>query len=170
MSPYSYFVVQQPLGWMALLATTKGLRRLSLKPQPQEALDALGPSLELATLEPKVFESVLKQFDRYFKGQNDALDPIELDIEKSSPFFEASWEACRSIPPGETRSYSWLATAAGRPGAARAAGQAMARNKIALIIPCHRVIGSDGKLHGYGAGGLEVKSRLLALEQGFVFQ
>ena len=91
MSPYSYFVVQQPLGWMALLATTKGLRRLSLKPQPQEALDALGPSLELATLEPKVFESVLKQFDRYFKGQNDALDPIELDIEKSSPFFEASY-------------------------------------------------------------------------------
>ena len=122
MSPYSYFVVQQPLGWMALLATTKGLRRLSLKPQPQEALDALGPSLELATLEPKVFESVLKQFDRYFKGQNDAVDPIELDIEKSSPFFEASWAACRSIPPGETRSYSWLATAAGRPGAARAAG------------------------------------------------
>ena len=77
MSPYSYFIVQQPLGWMALLSTTKGLRRLSLKPHPQEALDALGPSLELATLEPKVFESVLKQFDRYFKGQNDALDSIE---------------------------------------------------------------------------------------------
>ena len=170
MSPYSYFVVQQPIGWMALLSTTKGLRRLSLKPHPQEALDALGPSLELATLEPEVFDSVLKQFDRYFKGQNDALDSIELDIEKSSPFFEASWQACRSIPPGETRSYSWLATAAGRPSAARAAGQAMARNKIALIIPCHRVIGSSGKLHGYGAGGLEVKSRLLALEQGFVIQ
>ena len=169
MSPYSYFIVQQPLGWMALLSTTKGLRRLSLKPHPQEALDALGPSLELATLQPEVFDSVLKQFDRYFKGQNDALDSIELDIEKSSPFFEASWQVCRSIPPGETRSYSWLATAAGRPGAARAAGQAMARNKIALIIPCHRVIGSNGKLHGYGAGGLEVKSRLLALEQGFIF-
>ena len=169
MSSYSYFIVQQPLGWMALLSTTDGLRRLSVNPHPQEALDALGPYLELATLEPKVFDSVLKQYDRYFKGQNDALDSIELDIEKSSPFFQASWQACRSIPPGETRSYSWLATAAGRPRAARAAGQAMARNKIALIIPCHRVIGSNGKLHGYGAGGLEVKSRLLALEQGFIF-
>jgi len=170
MSTYSYFVVKQPLGWMGLLSTPKGLRRLSLKPQPQEALDALGPSLESATLEPKKFGSVLKQIECYFKGENDALTRITLDIEKSSPFFEASWQACRSIPAGETRSYSWLAAAAGSPGAARAAGQAMARNNIVLIIPCHRVIGSSGKLHGYGAGGLEVKSRLLALEQGFVFQ
>ena len=170
MSTYSYFVVKQPLGWMGLLGTPKGLRRLSLKPEPQAALDALGPSLESATLEPKNFGSVLKQIECYFKGENDALTRIILDVEKSSPFFEASWQACRSIPAGETRSYSWLAAAAGSPGAARAAGQAMARNKIVLIIPCHRVIGSNGKLHGYGAGGLEVKSRLLALEQGFVFQ
>ena len=170
MSTYAYFVVKQPLGWMGLLSTTKGLRRLSIKPQPEEALDALGPSLESATLEPMAFDSVLKQIERYFKGDNDALRRITLDIEKSSPFFEASWQACISIPAGQTRSYAWLAAAAGSPRAARAAGQAMARNKLALIIPCHRVIGSSGKLHGYGAGGLAVKSRLLALEQGFIFQ
>jgi O-6-methylguanine DNA methyltransferase len=81
------------------------------------------------------------------------------------PFFGAAWQACRRIPPGETRSYAWLAAAAGRPRAVRAAGQAMARNPWALIIPCHRVIGSDGGLHGYGAGGLKVKARLLEMER-----
>ena len=65
---------------------------------------------------------------------------------------------------GETRSYGWLAEQAGSPLAVRAAGQAMARNRWPLIIPCHRVIGSDGGLHGYGAGGLVVKARLLAME------
>ena len=77
----------------------------------------------------------------------------------------AAWDACRRIPPGETRSYAWLAQAAGRPLAARAAGQSMARNRLAMIIPCHRVIGSDGGLHGYGAGGLGVKARLLDMER-----
>ena len=90
---------------------------------------------------------------------------IRIDLANASPFFIAAWEACSSIPPGETRSYQWLAEAAGSPRASRAAGQAMARNPLPLIIPCHRVVGSNGGLHGYGGGGVGVKARLLELER-----
>ena len=92
------------------------------------------------------------------------LDEIDLDFSRVTPFFSAAWNACRSIPPGETRSYSWLAAEAGSPLAMRAAGQAMARNRFSLIIPCHRVIASDGGLGGYGGGGLGVKAQLLQME------
>ena len=92
-------------------------------------------------------------------------DHIRIDLSDASPFFTAAWEACSSIPPGETRSYQWLAEAAGSPKASRAAGQAMARNPLPLIIPCHRVVGSNGGLHGYGGGGVGVKARLLELER-----
>ena len=102
---------------------------------------------------------------RYSHGELSALDDIPLDLDGAPPFFRAAWTACRRIPPGETRSYRWLAAAAGNPLALRAAGQAMARNRFSLIIPCHRVIASDGNLGGYGGGGLTVKASLLRMEQ-----
>ena len=166
MNAYKYHIVEQPLGWMGLLGTERGLRRLSLKLSPQEALENLGPALERAVHEPNGFDSALDCLERYFRGESGALDEIELDLEDATPFFKSAWQACRSIPPGETRSYGWLAAAAGRPQAARAAGQAMARNRVVLVIPCHRVIGGNGDLHGYGAGGLQVKADLLAMERG----
>ena len=166
MSGYRYHIVEQPMGWTGLLGTNLGLQRLSLKPSPQEALDSLGGALEQAVHEPGGFDAELDCLERYFQGENTALDEIELDLEDATPFFKSAWQACRSIPAGETRSYAWLAAAAGRPGAARAAGQAMAKNRVVLVIPCHRVIGSNGSLHGYGAGGLKVKADLLAMERG----
>ena len=104
----------------------------------------------------------------FFDGYGEALDRIALDFEGAPPFHRAAWEACRQIPLGETRSYAWLAAAAGRPRASRAAGQAMAKNWVPVVVPCHRVIGSSGGLHGYGAGGLEVKARLLQVEAGML--
>jgi methylated-DNA-[protein]-cysteine S-methyltransferase len=153
------------MGWIGLLGTEGGLRRLSLKPTPQEVCEDLGAALDSAAPDPSAFKQVQRCLDRYFQGDIQALSEIALDLEDAPPFFAAAWEACRRIPPGETRSYRWLAAEAGRPLAARAAGQAMARNRLALIIPCHRVIGSDGDLHGYGAGGLGVKARLLEMER-----
>ena len=89
-----------------------------------------------------------------------------IDVTDASPFHRAAWQACRTIPAGETRPYRWLASAAGRPNAPRAAGQAMARNRLPFLIPCHRVIASDGSLGGYGSGRtrLELKKRLLEME------
>ena len=165
MSGLSYHIFQVPMGWVGLLGTDRGLRRLSFQPTPEEALEQLGPALDTATDNPERFDRVRLSLERYFQGDIAALDGIDLDLAGAPEFFGAAWSACRRIPSGETRSYAWLAAEAGRPLAARAAGQAMAKNPFALIIPCHRVIASNGDLRGYGAGGLRVKARLLDMER-----
>lgn len=165
MSQAKYHLVESPIGWVGMVKGQQGLTRMSLKPTVEEVLEDLGNDLADAEVGAGGFEAALDCLDRYFAGDVNALDGIELDLGNAPPFFAAAWEACRRIPPGETRSYQWLAAEAGRPRAARAAGQAMAKNRWALVIPCHRVIGSDGDLHGYGAGGIRVKARLLQMEK-----
>jgi O-6-methylguanine DNA methyltransferase len=82
-----------------------------------------------------------------------------------SPFCQAVWKACAEIPRGEVRTYGWIARRIGKPKAARAVGQALARNPFAPAVPCHRVIGIDGSLTGFsGRGGLAAKKRLLRQE------
>ncbi len=101
------------------------------------------------------------QLDEYFAGNRTAFDvPLTLT---GTPFEEASWTYLRSIPPGETRTYAQGAQALGRPTAIRAFARANGANRMAIVIPCHRVIGSDGSLTGYG-GGLWRKQALLDLE------
>jgi methylated-DNA-[protein]-cysteine S-methyltransferase len=98
------------------------------------------------------------------KGQVD-LSPIPIDTSHMPPFFRQVYEAARMIPPGQTSTYGALAQAVGSPGAARAVGQAMGRNPLPLIIPCHRVMAAGGKLGGFTAfGGLVTKQQLLAIE------
>ena len=161
-----YHLVELPMGWMVLLGGEDGLKRASLKPTPQEAIEDMGMDLDGAEDDPNAFPAVVECLHRYTAGDRTALDEIGLDFSGVTPFFSAAWNACRSIPAGETRSYAWLAAEAGSPLAMRAAGQAMARNRFSLIIPCHRVIASDGGLGGYGGGGLGVKARLLQMELG----
>lgn len=155
-------------GWAGAMVSPRGLRRLALRPTPEETATELGPEVTEARQEPAALEGIRRRLEAYFRGEGNSLEDIPLDLEEAPQFFRAAWEACRRIPPGETRSYAWLAAAAGRPGSYRAAGQAMARNRLAMVIPCHRVIGSDGSLHGYG-GGLDKKARLLELERGSEF-
>ena len=99
---------------------------------------------------------------RYFAGETAALDDQPLDP-IGTAFQRAVWSALRRIPAGATRSYAELARAIGRPRAVRAVGAANGANPLALFVPCHRVIASDGSLHGYG-GGLDRKRWLLAHE------
>ncbi len=161
-----YHLVELPMGWMVLLGGKDGLRRASLKPTPDEAIEDLGSDLDGAEDDADAFTHVIECLHRYSAGDMTALDEIDLDFSGVTPFFSAAWNACRTIPAGETRSYAWLAVEAGSPLAMRAAGQAMARNRFSLIIPCHRVIASDGGLGGYGGGGLGVKAKLLQMELG----
>lgn len=160
-----YCLRQCPVGWLALLGTERGLRRISLQPEPGEALAGLGASARCAVENSAAFVDALAAFDAYFGGETQALEVVKVELSDTSPFFAAAWQACRGIPSGETRSYRWLAEAAGNPRASRAAGQAMAKNPLPLVIPCHRVVGSGGGLHGYGGGGLGVKARLLEMER-----
>ncbi|MBD5655642.1 MAG: MGMT family protein, partial [Candidatus Eremiobacteraeota bacterium] len=94
------------------------------------------------------------------------VDTSRFDISELSPFEQAALRMAAQIPPGEVRSYGWIAKEIGRPLAARAVGQAMARNPVALFFPCHRVVDASGALHQYGYG-VEVKARILEME-GYV--
>jgi methylated-DNA-[protein]-cysteine S-methyltransferase len=107
---------------------------------------------------------IARRLEAFFDGDLAALDAIETESGGTS-FQRAVWSALRRIPPGTTVSYGQLAARIGRPHASRAVGAANGSNPIAIIVPCHRVIGSDGHLTGYG-GGIERKRWLLAHESG----
>ncbi len=111
----------------------------------------------------RVLAPLRRQLEEYFAGER---REFELELAPTgTPFQLSVWRALRAIPYGETASYGEVATAVGQPGAARAVGGANNRNPIAIVVPCHRVIGASGSLTGYG-GGLPRKQQLLALESG----
>lgn len=113
-------------------------------------------------VEGRAPEAVRRAVEAYFSGQVRALDGVVVKT-GGTPFQKAVWAALRAIPAGETRSYGQLAAAVGAPRAVRAAGLANGQNPVAVIVPCHRVIGANGTLTGY-AGGLERKRWLLGHE------
>ena len=109
-----------------------------------------------------LLDEVERQLGEYFIGKRKRFEiPIQM---KGTPFQLADWEALREIPYGETVSYGEIARRIGKPKASRAVGMANHNNPVSIIVPCHRVIGKNGKLTGYG-GGLDVKRQLLELEQ-----
>ncbi len=107
---------------------------------------------------PRWVSQTIREFFKTWK-----LDKEHVDVSDLTPFEQAALKAAAEIPPGEVRSYAWVAQEIGRPKAARAVGQVMARNPIPLLFPCHRVVDSAGNLHNYGYG-LELKARLLHME------
>ena len=157
-----------PLGQMLALADRVGLRML-------EFVDRRGIENEIGGLRRRLhcavvpganatLEAVEAQLRRYFAGER-----LEFDLPLApvgSVFQLAVWAALRRIPTGATRSYAQIATEVGRPGAQRAVGRANGSNLMSIVIPCHRVIGADGSLSGYG-GGVWRKQRLLDLERAF---
>ncbi len=166
MSDLKYGVFQTKLGWVAAVVSPAGLRRLTApEPTPDAAEQRLGYELDGVESDEAAVDWVRQRVCAYLSGEDSDLATIPLDLVDAPPFYRRAWEACRSIPAGETRSYRWLAAAAGNPLASRAAGQAMARNRLALVVPCHRVVASDGTPHGFNSSsGVEMKRRLLALE------
>lgn len=162
-------VFETPLGWVGAIASERGLRRCTLpQREPGACADELGADSEIGAPAPERFSELAALFERYFENGSEAFANVPIDVEDAPSFQRAAWLACRAIPAGETRSYKWLAVRAGNPGASRAAGQAMARNRLPIVVPCHRVIGADGSLRGYGSGTtrLNLKRRLLDLERG----
>ena len=103
-----------------------------------------------------------KELEAYFQGRMSTFDQ-EVGFPEGTDFEQEVWLALRDIPYGETRSYKWLAERIGRPKATRAVGRALGRNPIPIVLPCHRVIESDGSLGGYSSG-VDIKRRLLDIE------
>lgn len=157
-----YTIFKIDLGWMGILGSASGIKRLTL-PQPsvRETRWQLGIN-DHAPQSTEQFRDLVERLRLYFSGQKVTF-PDELDLSAATPFQRRVWEITRLIPRGETRSYAWVAEQIGKPEAARAVGQALGRNPLPIIIPCHRVLTSDGRLGGF-SGGLEMKKQLLRLE------
>ena len=147
--------LESPLGELVALADDDGLRALMYPGH------RLPPSLMEIPLSSAGFEPLTEQLNEYLDGERRT---FELTLApRGTPFQLRAWEALLRIPYGETRSYGEQAAMLGDPGLARAVGLANNRNPISIVVPCHRVIGSDGSLVGYG-GGMAAKRFLLDLE------
>jgi methylated-DNA-[protein]-cysteine S-methyltransferase len=149
----AFTTVESPIGPLLLIGDERGLRGLYMAPHAPD------PAWRE---DPRPFADATLQLEQYFAGER---TEFELALApEGTPFQQAVWGLLREIPYGETRSYGELAGALGKgPRAARAVGLANGRNPISIVVPCHRVIGADGSLTGFG-GGLDRKRALLELE------
>jgi methylated-DNA-[protein]-cysteine S-methyltransferase len=152
-----YSIYSSPYGDIALSANENGLTALAFQ-SGAAALALPDKPLKNETL----FSEVKQQLTEYFSGERTSFD-IAL-APQGTPFQQKVWQALTTIKQSETKSYAWLAERINNKKAVRAVGTANGANPIALIIPCHRVIGSNGKLTGY-AGGLALKAKLLMHEK-----
>ncbi len=151
--------IESPVGMLTLVAGDAGL--VAILWQDDDPMRVrLGDRIE--DRDHPVLADAARQLADYFAGTRRAFD-LPLDF-RGTAFQCSVWAALLTIPYGETRSYGAIAAQLGCPGAARAVGAANGRNPISIVAPCHRVIGSTGRLTGF-AGGLAAKARLLALEQ-----
>ena len=147
-----YAVMNSPLGPLTVACTDKGIASIQFGENIPNG----------AVAEKNANVDVLEQLSEYFEGKRTQFE-VSFDI-TGTPFQLSVWEELRRIPYGETRSYGDIAKAIGRPRAARAVGMANHDNPVAVMIPCHRVVGSDGSLTGY-AGGIDLKAGLLSIER-----
>ena len=151
-------VIDSPYGPLTLVATDGTLSNLYMTDQRHR------PAQEtFGARDDRPFGEAVDQLEAYFASELKEFT-LELNLH-GTPFQRSVWEQLLRIPYGETRSYGDLAAALGNPGASRAVGLANGKNPVSIIVPCHRVVGSNGSLTGYG-GGLERKQRLLDFEQG----
>ncbi|TKB45114.1 methylated-DNA--[protein]-cysteine S-methyltransferase [Thalassotalea mangrovi] len=151
-----YHVFESKFGDIAILANDQGLTQLSF----QQGKVPIELKAEYQHT-PEKFTQVCKQLTEYFDGKRTQFD-VKL-APAGTQFQKQVWQALQQIPYGKTSSYGELATSINNPKAVRAVGTANGANKIAIIIPCHRVIGANKSLTGY-AGGLDLKAKLLTLE------
>ena len=143
-----------PLGELTLTASDEGLDGLFFPGR--------SPVLDEADHYPERFVQVTDQLAEYFSGARQRFE-VDLDLSRGTPFQRSVWQQLQLLPYGETTSYSQLAIRLGRLDRVRAVGAAVGRTPLPIIVPCHRVIGSDGKLTGY-IGGLQRKEALLDME------
>ena len=161
----SFDVADTQIGPLLLAVTERGLCRISFDPEPDRETETLARTFGVRVLRaPRELDSVRRELDEYFEGRRRDFD-LPLDLRGREGFSRDILERLSKVPYGEVTTYKSLAVEAGNPRAARAVGTIMNRNPIPIVLPCHRVVGSNGSLVGYG-GGLERKRLLLDLEAG----
>ena len=152
-----------PVGPLLVGVSDRGLCRVGFDPEPEAELDRLARAFGPRVLRtPKALDRVRKELDEYFAGRRHDFD-LELDLRATPKFHRRVLTELRRVEYGHTTTYGTLATQVGAPRAARAVGTVMNRNPLPIVLPCHRVVGANGTLTGYG-GGLDRKEWLLRLE------
>jgi methylated-DNA-[protein]-cysteine S-methyltransferase len=162
----AYSIADSPVGKLLLAATASGLVRVAFASEDHDrVLEALGRTLSPRILRaPQRLDAVMREIDEYFAKTRRAFE-VPLDLSLSRGFRRLVQTHLPEIGYGETRSYREMAELVGNPKAVRAVGTACATNPLPIVVPCHRVLRSDGTLGGY-IGGLEAKTALLNLEAG----
>jgi methylated-DNA-[protein]-cysteine S-methyltransferase len=156
--------VESPVGPLLVAFRSTGITYIGIvRDDEHAAIERITQRLRRPVVLAQAPDWVVAVIDEYFRSQRVDFDRI--DISDLTAFEQAVLRKSAEIPPGETRSYGWIAREIGNPTAARAVGQVMARNPVAILYPCHRVVDSQGALHNYGYG-LEAKAHLLAIETG----
>jgi methylated-DNA-[protein]-cysteine S-methyltransferase len=159
----AYDLLDSPLGTLLVAATDRGLCRIGYDPEPEREEELLARGFGVRVLRaPRAVDEARRQLDDYFEGRRHEFD-LGVDLTAVGDFHREVLAELARVPYGELTTYGALAERSGHPGAARAIGTAMNRNPIPIVLPCHRVVGANGKLVGYG-GGLERKEQLLRLE------
>ncbi|MDX6408658.1 MAG: methylated-DNA-[protein]-cysteine S-methyltransferase [Gaiellaceae bacterium] len=159
----AYDFVDSPIGSLLVATTPRGLCKISYDADPEREVEQLARTFGLRVLRsPKPIDPTRRELDEYFEGTRATFD-LPLDVELLADFNRRVLGELARVPYGEVVTYGELAARSARPRAARAVGMVMNRNPLPIVLPCHRVIGSNGKLTGY-AGGLERKEALLRLE------
>ncbi|MFA5056004.1 MAG: methylated-DNA--[protein]-cysteine S-methyltransferase [Dehalococcoidia bacterium] len=157
-----YTIVDTSLGQILVVGSEKGLLCISIHASRRAAIESAARQFPNAIESAKSFSDLPQRLELYARGARIIFND-KLDLDDTTPFQRAVWEATRAIPYGETRTYAWIAQRIGKPKAARAVGQALKCNPFPIVVPCHRVIGADGGLTGFSAG-LRLKRKLLDLE------
>ena len=161
----SFDVADTPIGPLLVAVTENGLCRISFDPVPERETEDLARTFGVRVLRaPRQVDPVRRELDEYFEGRRREFD-VRIDLRGRSEFTRLVLERLAGVPYGQVTTYGSLAADVGKPRAARAVGTIMNRNPIPIVLPCHRVVGSNGSLVGYG-GGLERKRLLLDLEAG----
>ena len=162
-----YADVDSPLGRLRLAASGRGLLRVAYPDNdPEAVLDRIAARISPRVIEaPRRLDLVRRELDEYFAGRRRGFD-VAVDWSLvGTDFGRQVLEACAAIPYGRTDTYGGLSQKIGRPGASRATGNALGANPVPIVVPCHRVLASGGKLGGY-TGGTDKKEHLLRLESG----
>lgn len=159
----SYDELDTPIGRLLVAVSDGGVCRISFDPEPEREVESLARSFGLRVLRtPRPVDPARRELDEYFAGKRLEFD-LPTDLRLVAPFNRRVLEELARVPYGTVTTYGSLAARAERPRAARAVGMVMNRNPLPIVLPCHRVVGSNGKLVGYG-GGLHRKEALLRLE------
>ena len=158
-------IFETQFGWMGFVGGLEGIQRICLPlPEKEQAFELIRCHCQTLQESRVLFKNEIAQIEEYFAGDRKEFR-VRLDFSSATPFQRRVYEILMTIPFGEVRSYGWMARKIGNEKALRAVGHANGKNKWPLIVPCHRIVGSNGSLTGFSAaGGIDLKARLLRHE------